>query len=85
MKLVGRKNSLNGKIVVPGDKSISHRSVMFGAIAEGTTKVSNFLLGEDCLSTIACFQKLGVQIEQSGNDVTIYGKGLQIYKNRKKY
>ncbi|MBJ8070186.1 3-phosphoshikimate 1-carboxyvinyltransferase [Bacillus mycoides] len=76
MKLVGRKNSLNGKIVVPGDKSISHRSVMFGAIAEGTTKVSNFLLGEDCLSTIACFQKLGVQIEQSGNDVTIYGKGL---------
>ncbi|MBJ8006395.1 MULTISPECIES: 3-phosphoshikimate 1-carboxyvinyltransferase [Bacillus cereus group] len=76
MKLVGRKNSLNGKIVVPGDKSISHRSVMFGAIAEGTTKVSNFLLGEDCLSTITCFQKLGVQIEQSGNDVTIYGKGL---------
>ncbi|MEV5110253.1 MULTISPECIES: 3-phosphoshikimate 1-carboxyvinyltransferase [Bacillus] len=76
MKLVGRKNSLNGKIVVPGDKSISHRSVMFGAIAEGTTKVSNFLLGEDCLSTIACFQKLGVKIEQSGNDVTIYGKGL---------
>ncbi|MBM6644750.1 3-phosphoshikimate 1-carboxyvinyltransferase [Bacillus sp. RIT 809] len=76
MKLVGRKNSLNGKIVVPGDKSISHRSVMFGAIAEGTTKVSNFLLGEDCLSTIACFQKLGVQIEQSGNDVTVYGKGL---------
>ncbi|MET7017713.1 3-phosphoshikimate 1-carboxyvinyltransferase [Bacillus mycoides] len=76
MKLVGRKNSLNGKIVVPGDKSISHRSVMFGAIAEGTTKVSNFLLGEDCLSTIACFQKLGVQIEQFGNDVTIYGKGL---------
>ncbi|MGG0725222.1 3-phosphoshikimate 1-carboxyvinyltransferase [Bacillus mycoides] len=76
MKLVGRKNSLNGKIVVPGDKSISHRSVMFGAIAEGTTKVSNFLLGEVCLSTIACFQKLGVQIEQSGNDVTIYGKGL---------
>ncbi|EJS55669.1 3-phosphoshikimate 1-carboxyvinyltransferase [Bacillus cereus] len=76
MKLVGRKNSLNGKIVVPGDKSISHRSVMFGAIAEGTTKVSNFLLGEDCLSTIACFQKLGVKIEQSGNDVKIYGKGL---------
>ncbi|MED0990957.1 3-phosphoshikimate 1-carboxyvinyltransferase [Bacillus nitratireducens] len=76
MKLVGRKKSLNGKIVVPGDKSISHRSVMFGAIAEGTTKVSNFLLGEDCLSTIACFQKLGVKIEQSGNDVKIYGKGL---------
>ncbi|NWK70594.1 3-phosphoshikimate 1-carboxyvinyltransferase [Bacillus paramycoides] len=77
MKLVGRKNSLNGEIVVPGDKSISHRAVMFGAIAEGTTRVSNFLLGEDCLSTIACFQKLGVKIQQSGNDVTIYGKGLE--------
>ncbi|PFM66533.1 3-phosphoshikimate 1-carboxyvinyltransferase [Bacillus cereus] len=77
MKLVGRKNSLNGEIVVPGDKSISHRAVMFGAIAEGTTRVSNFLLGEDCLSTIACFQKLGAKIEQSGNDVTIYGKGLE--------
>ncbi|MFJ8527104.1 3-phosphoshikimate 1-carboxyvinyltransferase [Bacillus sp. NPDC094106] len=73
---IRQKKGLNGTIIVPGDKSISHRAVMFGAIAEGTTKISNFLLGEDCLSTIACFRKLGVTIEQSGNDVTIYGKGL---------
>ncbi|KYG36873.1 3-phosphoshikimate 1-carboxyvinyltransferase [Bacillus gaemokensis] len=74
--LIRKKTGLNGTIVVPGDKSISHRAVMFGAIAKGTTKISNFLSGEDCLSTIACFRKLGVTIEQNGTDVTVYGKGL---------
>ncbi|AND41233.1 MULTISPECIES: 3-phosphoshikimate 1-carboxyvinyltransferase [Cytobacillus] len=67
---------LSGEIAVPGDKSISHRSVMFGSIAKGKTVVTNFLLGEDCLSTIACFRKLGVSIEQEGNKVTIMGKGM---------
>jgi 3-phosphoshikimate 1-carboxyvinyltransferase len=67
---------LTGSIQVPGDKSISHRAVMFGSIAHGTTTVSNFLLGEDCLSTISCFQKLGVNIEQKGDQITIEGKGL---------
>lgn len=66
---------LNGTIRVPGDKSISHRAVMFGAIAEGTTTVEGFLPGEDCLSTIACFRKLGVSIKQDGERVTIEGKG----------
>lgn len=68
---------LRGEIPVPGDKSISHRSIMFGAIAKGQTKVTNFLLGEDCLSTIACFRKLGVDIEQEDNHVTISGAGLE--------
>ena len=67
---------LSGEILIPGDKSISHRAVMFGSIANGTTTVTNFLLGEDCLSTIACFRKLGVTINQDENTVTIYGKGL---------
>ncbi|GAE25068.1 5-enolpyruvylshikimate-3-phosphate synthase [Halalkalibacter wakoensis JCM 9140] len=66
---------LNGTIQVPGDKSISHRAVMFGAIAEGTTTVEGFLPGEDCLSTISCFKKLGIQIEQAGDKVKIVGKG----------
>ncbi|KHF40327.1 3-phosphoshikimate 1-carboxyvinyltransferase [Halalkalibacter okhensis] len=66
---------LNGTIQVPGDKSISHRAVMFGAIAEGTTTVEGFLPGEDCLSTISCFRKLGVSIEQTEDKVTIEGKG----------
>ncbi|WP_318508572.1 3-phosphoshikimate 1-carboxyvinyltransferase [Bacillus sp. T3] len=69
--------SLSGEINIPGDKSISHRAVMFGAIANGTTTVTNFLLGDDCLSTISCFRKLGVVIEQDVNTVTIYGKGLE--------
>ena len=76
-RLTKIKNGLNGTIFIPGDKSISHRAVMFGAIAEGVTKITNFLQGEDCLSTIACFQKLGIKIEQNGTDVTVYGKGLQ--------
>ena len=67
---------IKGKIVVPGDKSISHRSVMMGAIAKGTTNVRGFLTGEDCLSTINCFKELGVNIEVHGTDVVIHGKGL---------
>jgi 3-phosphoshikimate 1-carboxyvinyltransferase len=66
---------LEGQINIPGDKSISHRSVMFGAIANGTTTVTNFLKGEDCLSTISCFQELGVKIEEKGDSLVIEGKG----------
>lgn len=75
-KLRTRASSLTGTITVPGDKSISHRAVMFGAISTGTTSVENFLPGEDCLSTIACFRNLGVEIDQQGSTVTITGKGL---------
>ena len=70
------KNGLHGSITVPGDKSISHRSVMLGALAHGTTHVTGFLMGEDCLSTIDCFRKMGVEIEVSGTDVVIHGVGL---------
>lgn len=72
----GKISSLKGELHIPGDKSISHRSVMFGAIAEGKTVIKNFLPGADCLSTIACFRKMGVEIEQNGSDVTVLGKGL---------
>ncbi|MBH0165659.1 3-phosphoshikimate 1-carboxyvinyltransferase [Fictibacillus sp. 7GRE50] len=67
---------LKGSIKVPGDKSISHRAVMFGSIAEGRTTIDGFLTGEDCLSTISCFKKLGVSILQEGEKVTVEGKGL---------
>lgn len=70
------KPSLKGIVKVPGDKSISHRSIMFGAIASGTTTVEGFLLGADCLSTISCFRKLGVEIELNGSQVTINSKGI---------
>ncbi|MEH7515123.1 3-phosphoshikimate 1-carboxyvinyltransferase [Gottfriedia acidiceleris] len=74
------KIRLVGDVTIPGDKSISHRGIMFGSLAKGTTKITNFLLGEDCLSTIACFRKLGVQIEVSEDEVVVYGKGIEELK-----
>lgn len=71
-----RKQSLHGCLTVPGDKSISHRSIMLGALAEGTTEVRGFLQGADCLSSISCFEKMGVQIENQGDIVRIHGLGL---------
>lgn len=67
---------LRGEVTVPGDKSISHRAVMFGALSEGKTEITNFLQGADCLSTIGCFRRLGIDIENQENTVTIWGKGL---------
>jgi 3-phosphoshikimate 1-carboxyvinyltransferase len=66
---------LQGTVKIPGDKSISHRSIIFGAIASGITTVTNFLKGEDCLSTISCFRKLGVRIEETDETIIVYGKG----------
>ena len=71
-----KANHLKGEITVPGDKSISHRAVMFGSMAEGTTEVSNFLQGADCLSTIECFRKMGIEIENTPERILIHGKGL---------
>ena len=69
--------SLHGKLRVPGDKSISHRSIMLGSLAEGTTEVSGFLEGEDSLATLQAFRDMGVQIEGPNNGaVTIHGVGL---------
>jgi len=70
------KQPLRGAIQVPGDKSISHRSVMIGSLANGTTHVSGFLAGADCLSTIECFRAMDIEIVRSGTDVIIHGKGL---------
>ncbi|GEB32736.1 MULTISPECIES: 3-phosphoshikimate 1-carboxyvinyltransferase [Brevibacillus] len=64
-----------GTVRVPGDKSISHRAVMFGALAEGVTTIEGFLPGADCLSTISCFRRMGIEIEQQGDKVTVQGKG----------
>ncbi len=71
-----KTKKLQGTITVPGDKSISHRAIMFGSIAFGMTEVGNFLRGADCLSTIDCFRKLGIQIEETSNRIFIHGKGL---------
>ena len=71
-----KKCPLKGEITVPGDKSISHRAVMFGALSSGITEITNFLQGADCLSTIDCFRRLGIEIINTPEKILIYGKGL---------
>lgn len=67
---------LHGELTVPGDKSISHRAVMFGSLAKGTTRITHFLEGADCLSTISSFRKMGIDIEKTDGEVLVHGKGL---------
>lgn len=71
------KNTLRGVFEVDGDKSISHRGIIIGAIAEGVTEIKNFLTGDDCLATIDCFRNLGIKIELNNTTITIYGNGLK--------
>ena len=72
----GIQKDLKGEITVPGDKSISHRAIMLGSISHGVTEIDNFLMGEDCISTINCFRKMGVDINVSNNKVIVTGVGL---------
>lgn len=73
---IKKQTALKGEILVPGDKSISHRAVMFGSLAEGTTGISHFLTGADCLSTISCFRKMGIDIREENGRILVHGKGL---------
>ena len=85
MKLSTNVKDLKGRIRVPGDKSVSHRSIIFGSLAKGVTTVHDILRGEDVLSTMQVFRDLGVQIEDDGNLVKIHGvgfEGLQAPKNK---
>lgn len=70
--------SVSGDIIVPGDKSVSHRSIMFGSLADGTTHIKGFLPGQDCLATMNSFKAMGIKIEgpDENHNVTVYGKGL---------
>ncbi|MEJ8778124.1 3-phosphoshikimate 1-carboxyvinyltransferase [Pseudogracilibacillus sp. ICA-222130] len=74
---------LQGEVYIPGDKSISHRAIMFASLAEGKTEITNFLDGEDCLHTIEIFKKFGVQIEQSGTKVIVQSKGVKNFEEPK--
>lgn len=77
VKEIKAMGALKGEVQIPGDKSISHRAVMLGSIARGATEISHFLSGADCLSTIHCFQKMGIEIEQSKDLVLVHGRGLR--------
>ncbi|ABR46872.1 3-phosphoshikimate 1-carboxyvinyltransferase [Alkaliphilus metalliredigens QYMF] len=76
MLVTNKVEKLEGKMTVPGDKSISHRAIMLSSISKGTSRVKGFLRGEDCLSTISCFRDLGIDIEDRGTEIIIQGKGL---------
>ena len=85
MKLLTQSTGLRGRLRVPGDKSISHRSIMFGSLAKGKTIVRDILRGEDVLSTMQVFRDLGVQIKDDGQVITIHGvgfDGLQAPQNK---
>lgn len=73
---INTSHGLHGEIEIPGDKSISHRSVMFGALAKGTTEITHFLQGADCLSTIGCFRAMGIEIENTPEKILVHGRGL---------
>ncbi|ASK63342.1 3-phosphoshikimate 1-carboxyvinyltransferase [Virgibacillus phasianinus] len=78
--LTPNNHIISGVIEVPGDKSISHRAIIMGSIANGTTEVSNFLNGEDCMRTIDVFESMGVKFEKNGTNITIHGKGIKSLK-----
>ena len=80
MKLVKNQRSLLGTIEVPGDKSISHRALMFGAIAKGQTRIMNLLRGEDVMSTMQALREVGVEIEDLGQEVLVHGRGFEGFK-----
>ena len=74
--LFNKKTGLKGEITIPGDKSISHRSIMLGSLADGITEVHGFLNGADCISSMNCFRQMGIDITYDGQTVIIHGKGL---------
>ena len=74
---ITKTQGLHGTIRVPGDKSISHRAIMLGSIAQGKTEITGFLEGADCLSTINCFQKMGIEIIHANQKINVNGKGLR--------
>src|ERR1700722_1783295 len=76
-KRISPASSISGSIALPGDKSISHRYAMIAAIAEGETRISNYSTGADCHSTLACLRALGVEVEGSGTEYVIRGRGLE--------
>ncbi len=77
VRTIAPTRGLQGEVTIPGDKSISHRSIMLGSIALGTTEITHFLEGADCLSTIDCFRKMGVEIERKPSSILVHGKGLR--------
>ena len=77
------KNGINGNVKIPGDKSISHRSIIIPSISKGTSEISNLLWSEDVLNTLNAFKAMGVEIEEDKKKVSIKGKGLNSLSSTK--
>jgi 3-phosphoshikimate 1-carboxyvinyltransferase len=71
---------ISGSVTLPGDKSISHRYALISAIAEGASRIRNYSTGADCHSTLGCVRGLGIEVEESGGDITIHGRGLDGFR-----
>ncbi|MBU1894307.1 MAG: 3-phosphoshikimate 1-carboxyvinyltransferase, partial [Candidatus Omnitrophica bacterium] len=80
-KIKKNTKGLKGEIEVPPDKSISHRSVILGALANAKCHVSNFLFSDDCIRTLEAFRAMGIRIDQEGANITVFGKGLRGLKS----
>ena len=76
-KILPMNHGLRGEIKIPGDKSVSHRSIILSSLGDLPVEVTNFLVGADCLSTVACMRALGAKIERSGEKILITGNGLR--------
>ncbi len=74
---------LSGVVILPGDKSISHRYAMLASLAEGASKITNYATGADCHSTLGCVRALGIDVEENGTTVTIHGHGLEGWREPK--
>ena len=74
--IINNPKKLEGLISIPGDKSITHRAIMLGALSDGELKISNGLLSEDCMRTLVAFRELGINIQIDNDIITIFGKGL---------
>ncbi len=72
--------SFRGRFHLPGDKSISHRAAILGAMAEGETRIHNFASAADCASTLSCLRGLGVDVEREGSEVRVRGYGLEAWR-----
>ena len=72
---------LRGELEIPGDKSISHRAVMFGSISNGLTEITNFLQGADCLATIDCFRNMGIEIDNTSDRILVHVKDFTVSPN----
>src|SRR5699024_5876997 len=75
--------ALQGELYIPGDKSISHRAIMFSSLAKGKSTITNFLPGEDCVHTIELFEAFGVTIDHDGTNVTVESDGYEAFHDPK--